>query len=56
MFWGAGLVALPLTLGYTLIVYHLFRGKMLDTELRIANDMQRVAREQSAASEVQLPT
>jgi len=31
MFWGAGLVALPLTLGYTLIVYHVFRGKVLDS-------------------------
>jgi cytochrome bd ubiquinol oxidase subunit II len=31
MFWGAGLVALPLTLGYTLIVYHVFRGKVVDS-------------------------
>jgi cytochrome bd ubiquinol oxidase subunit II len=31
MFWGAGLVALPLTLGYTLLVYHVFRGKVLDS-------------------------
>ena len=29
MFWGAGLVALPLTLAYTLFVYHVFRGKVL---------------------------
>jgi Cytochrome bd terminal oxidase subunit II len=32
MFWGAGLVALPLTLGNTLIVYHVFRGKLVDSE------------------------
>jgi cytochrome d ubiquinol oxidase subunit II len=31
MFWGAGLVALPLTLGNTLIVYHVFRGKLVDS-------------------------
>jgi cytochrome bd ubiquinol oxidase subunit II len=31
MFWGAGLVALPLTLAYTLIVYHVFRGKVVDS-------------------------
>lgn len=29
MFWGAGLVALPLTLAYTLFVYHVFRGKVV---------------------------
>jgi cytochrome bd ubiquinol oxidase subunit II len=32
MFWGAGLIALPLTLGNTLIVYHVFRGKLVDSE------------------------
>ena len=32
MFWGAGLIALPLTLGNTLIVYHVFRGKVVDSE------------------------
>jgi cytochrome bd ubiquinol oxidase subunit II len=31
MFWGAGLIALPLTLGYTLVVYHVFRGKVVDS-------------------------
>ena len=31
MFWGAGLVALPLTLGYTLVVYHVFRGKLVES-------------------------
>ena len=31
MFWGAGLVVLPLTLGYTAVVYRVFRGKMTDT-------------------------
>ena len=31
MFWGAGLIALPLTLAYTLLVYHVFRGKLLDS-------------------------
>lgn len=29
MFWGAGLVVLPLTLGYTAIVYRVFRGKIV---------------------------
>jgi len=29
MFWGAGLIALPLTLGYTLLVYRVFRGKVV---------------------------
>jgi cytochrome d ubiquinol oxidase subunit II len=27
MFWGAGLIVLPLTLGYTATVYRIFRGK-----------------------------
>ncbi len=27
LFWGAGLVALPLTLIYTVVVYVVFRGK-----------------------------
>jgi cytochrome d ubiquinol oxidase subunit II len=31
MFWGAGLVVLPLTLGYTAVVYRVFRGKVTDT-------------------------
>jgi cytochrome d ubiquinol oxidase subunit II len=30
MFWGAGIVVLPLTLGYTLIVYRVFGGKLVD--------------------------
>jgi cytochrome bd ubiquinol oxidase subunit II len=29
MFWGAGLVSLPLTLIYTVLVYRVFRGKTL---------------------------
>ena len=31
MFWGAGLVVLPLTLGYTAVVYRVFRGKATGT-------------------------
>jgi cytochrome d ubiquinol oxidase subunit II len=30
MFWGAGLIVLPLTLGYTAVVYRVFRGKVAD--------------------------
>jgi cytochrome bd ubiquinol oxidase subunit II len=30
MFWGAGLIVLPLILGYTATVYWLFRGKLQD--------------------------
>jgi cytochrome bd ubiquinol oxidase subunit II len=30
MFWGAGIVVLPLTLGYTLIVYRVFGGKIIE--------------------------
>jgi cytochrome bd ubiquinol oxidase subunit II len=30
MFWGAGIVVLPLTLGYTLIVYRVFGGKLVE--------------------------
>lgn len=30
LFWGAGLFVLPLTLAYTLIVYFVFRGKMVE--------------------------
>lgn len=30
LFWGAGLVALPLTLLYTIVVYRVFRGKVAD--------------------------
>jgi cytochrome bd ubiquinol oxidase subunit II len=30
LFWGAGLVALPLTLVYTLVVYVVFKGKTVD--------------------------
>lgn len=29
LFWGAGLFVLPLTLAYTLVVYFVFRGKMV---------------------------
>ncbi|MEW6254659.1 MAG: cytochrome d ubiquinol oxidase subunit II [Pseudomonadota bacterium] len=29
LFWGAGVFVLPLTLAYTLIVYFIFRGKMV---------------------------
>jgi cytochrome d ubiquinol oxidase subunit II len=29
MFWGAGIVVLPLTLGYTATVYRVFRGKVV---------------------------
>jgi cytochrome d ubiquinol oxidase subunit II len=32
MFWGAGLIVLPLTLGYTAAVYRVFRGKVADGE------------------------
>lgn len=32
MFWGAGLIVLPLTLGYTATVYRVFRGKVSDGE------------------------
>jgi len=31
MFWGAGLIVLPLTLGYTAVVYRVFRGKAGET-------------------------
>ena len=30
MFWGAGLFVMPLTLAYTLVVYRLFRGRVVD--------------------------
>ncbi|MQT15037.1 cytochrome d ubiquinol oxidase subunit II [Segnochrobactrum spirostomi] len=30
LFWGAGLFVLPLTLAYTLIVYFIFRGKIVE--------------------------
>jgi cytochrome bd ubiquinol oxidase subunit II len=30
MFWGSGLIVLPLTLGYTGTVYRIFRGKAVD--------------------------
>lgn len=30
LFWGAGVFVLPLTLGYTLAVYFIFRGKMAE--------------------------
>ncbi|CCE10549.1 Cytochrome d ubiquinol oxidase, subunit II precursor [Bradyrhizobium sp. STM 3843] len=30
MFWGAGLLVLPLTLGYTAVVYWMFRGKIAE--------------------------
>ena len=29
MFWGAGLVALPLTLAYTFVAYYVFKGKVV---------------------------
>ena len=29
MFWGAGICVLPLTLGYTALVYRVFRGKVV---------------------------
>lgn len=32
MFWGIGVVVLPLTLVYTLIIYFLFKGKVGDVE------------------------
>ena len=32
MFWGAGLLVLPITLAYTAIVYGLFAGKIIDDE------------------------
>ncbi len=30
LFWGAGVFVLPLTLAYTLTVYFIFRGKMVE--------------------------
>jgi len=30
MFWGAGLIVVPLILSYTVVVYRVFRGKILD--------------------------
>ena len=32
MFWGAGVVVLPLTLAYTVAVYWIFRGKVADAD------------------------
>jgi len=32
LFWGAGLVVLPLTLAYTLVVYFLFSGKVAEDD------------------------
>ncbi len=32
LFWGAGLVVLPITLLYTLVVYFTFKGKVVDDE------------------------
>jgi cytochrome bd ubiquinol oxidase subunit II len=32
MFWGAGLFVMPLTLIYTVIVYRVFRGKVVDAQ------------------------
>ena len=32
MFWGCGIVALPLTLAYTVAVYSIFRGRVADDE------------------------
>lgn len=32
MFWGAGLFVLPLTLGYTAMVYRVFRGKIIEAD------------------------
>jgi cytochrome d ubiquinol oxidase subunit II len=31
LFWGAGVVVLPITLLYTMAVYFVFRGKMKGT-------------------------
>jgi cytochrome d ubiquinol oxidase subunit II len=33
MFWGAGLFVMPLTLVYTVFVYRLFRGKVVDPQV-----------------------
>jgi cytochrome bd-type quinol oxidase subunit 2 len=30
MFWGAGLIVMPLILTYTVTVYRVFRGKIID--------------------------
>ena len=30
MFWGAGLFVMPLTLAYTVLVYRLFRGRVVE--------------------------
>ncbi|ACK51125.1 cytochrome d ubiquinol oxidase, subunit II [Methylocella silvestris BL2] len=32
MFWGAGLIVLPITIIYTLVVYFVFKGKVIDLE------------------------
>jgi cytochrome d ubiquinol oxidase subunit II len=32
MFWGLGLIALPLTAGYTIVAYRIFRGQLIETE------------------------
>ena len=32
MFWGAGVIVLPLTVAYTAAVYFIFRGRVLDTD------------------------
>ena len=32
MFWGAGIVVLPLTLAYTAVVYFIFRGRVTDSD------------------------
>lgn len=32
MFWGAGIIVLPLTLAYTAAVYFIFRGRVVDDE------------------------
>ena len=34
MFWGAGVIVLPLTLVYTAAVYYIFRGRVADTGYR----------------------
>ena len=32
MFWGAGVIVLPLTLAYTAAVYFIFRGRVTDAD------------------------
>jgi len=32
MFWGAGLIVMPMTLIYTAVVYFIFRGRVSDAD------------------------